>query len=139
MKRKKFQLTPVERAVARQKWSSKTLDAHLQALAGENWATVVDRVATLFYIVGLAAFVENMEADTDLRILHGAARTTLDISMNHTITPLQRGSLEAGLLAIERIVPRLSDGSMMFASIELQKLLALGNGVHWRDFEVFVK
>ena len=37
----RYRLSPVAKAVAKQKWSAATLGAHLQALAGENWQAVV--------------------------------------------------------------------------------------------------
>ena len=135
----RYRMSPVERAVARQKWSKVTLNAHLHALIGEDWAKVVEHVATLTYIIGAAAEYDEYPDCTDLRIIHGAARTACDVVGSERLTQLQRGSLEAGLLAIERIHPKLSDHAMRRASVMAQYLMASCGGVHWRDFQQFVK
>lgn len=132
----KFSLTPVERAVAKQKWASTTLNAHLQALMGDNYHKVVDAVATLTFIIGVAADIDRIPRDNpDLRMVEGAARTTLDVAVAESITPLQRGAMEAGLLAIERLKPRLTDHALMEASVQLTVLMRVKGGVYWGDFE----
>ena len=134
----RHRMSPVEKAVARQKWSSATLNAHLQALIGGDWQKVVEHVATLTYIIGSAADYDKLPDSTDLRIVHGAARTACDVVGAERLTDLQRGSLEAGLLAIERLYPQLSDHAMRLASTRMTVLMASG-GVYWRDFEQFVR
>jgi len=137
----RYRMTPVEKAVAKQKWSKATLGAHLQALAGEDWQAVIEHVAMLTYLVGCAADYDMSKGQpfdmTDLRIIHGAARTALDVSRFESLTHLQRGSLEAGLLAIERIYPHISDHAMRYASTRAQVLMAV-DGIYWKDFEEFV-
>jgi len=137
--RRTYALSPVERAVARMKWKQSLDTAHLQALIGGKWERVVEKVATLFFLVGYAADKDKLPDSTDLRILHGACRSTLDVTRLEELTDLQRGSLEAGLLAVERIKPLLTERSLMQASTVLQALLKQNNGVFWRDFEEFVK
>lgn len=131
----RYRMTPVERAVAKQKWSGATLKAHLQALAGEDWRTVIEHVAALMFIIGSAAAYDKYDNKTDLSILYGAARTTVDVAESEKLTHLQRGSLEAGLLAIERIHPHLSDHAMRRASVMAQYLVQAAGGITIKDFE----
>lgn len=137
----RYRMTPVERAVAKQKWSGRTLLAHLQALAGEDCKTVVEHVAILTYVIGCASDYDLSKGatlnETDLRIIHGAARTAVDVSNYQSLSHLQRGSLEAGLLAIERLQPTLSDHAMRLASTRASVLMHQG-GIYWKHFEEFV-
>lgn len=135
----RYRMTPVERAVARQKWSGATLRAHLQALAGEDWRTVIEHVASLTYIIGSAAEYDKLPETADLRIVHGAARTAVDAVSYESLTHMQRGALEAGLLAVERLHPKLSDHALRRASVMAQMLIQAKSGIHWCDFQQFVK
>jgi hypothetical protein len=139
MRKRKYVMSPVEKAVAKQKWKQSLDTAHLQALIGGKWERVVEKVATLFFLVGYAADKDKLPDSPDLRILHGACRSTLDVTRLEELTDLQRGSLEAGLLAVERIKPLLSDDSLMQASVVLTVLREKHDGVYWSDFQEFVK
>ena len=135
-KQTKYRLTPVEKAVMRQKWGSAALKAHLQALAGENWNTVVENAAILTFIVGGAADVDKVpNTDPDLRILAGTANALMEIAYNEGIRSADRGALSAGIMAIERLVPRLTDHAMITASMSAQMLMAQGGiyGKHFQD------
>lgn len=126
-------INPVARAIMRQKWRTATLDAHLQALAGGEWRTVVDRVAELMFIVGYAAHQDGLEC-TDLKIVHGATRTLCDVVLAQSLTDVQRATLDSGIRAVGRVQPRLSDMAMISASVHIS-LLMKTNGVYWGDFE----
>lgn len=137
MAQRKFGLNPVERAIAKQKWKEFLSTAQLHALIGGDIQSAIDRICTLFYIIGLAAYKQNL-LTPEIRIIHGASRTALDVSFENSITEMQRGTLNSGLLAIERIKDSIKEKYLIEASIHTSLLLKQ-DGVYWRDFQVFVK
>jgi hypothetical protein len=133
-------LTPVEKAIAKAQWQKAMTSAHLQALIGGDWPTVVDRVASILFIAGHAADIDKLPDDSpDIRILQGAVRTVVDVVDAKDLTDMQRGSLEAGLRAVERIHPLLSVHALATASIQLTLLLKTKGFVSEVDFEKVLK
>jgi hypothetical protein len=59
----------------------------------------------------------------------------VDVVDAKDLTDMQRGSLEAGLRAVERIHPSLSVHALATASIQLTLLLKTKGGVDLSDFE----
>jgi len=136
--RRKHKLTPVEKAIAKAKWRASTLMAHLKALDSDDWRTAVEHVAHLTFMVGVAANVDKVpRTNTDLRIIAGTSNTLLDVAAYEQLTDMQRGSMSAGLLAIERLHPQLSDHAMTIAELTFRALMGRG-GIYGKHFqEVF--
>lgn len=128
--------SPVEKAIAVAKWNKCLTSAHIHALIGENVQLMIEKAGSLLFIVGLAAHMSNVY-NTDISIIHGACRTLFDVHGLTSITQMQRGSIEAGLLAIERVKPLIPLSSMAHASLITQGLIQ-SKGIDWSDFEVFV-
>lgn len=129
-------LSPVERAIAKQKWKQHLTQAHLHTLLGQDTQGMLDRVCTLLFIIGLAAHKANI-LNPDVKIVHGACRTALDISYAESITNMQRGTIESGLLALERLQPLIDVKYIEEASVYASLLIKNG-GVFWHHFEVFI-
>lgn len=129
-------LTPVERAIATAKWKKQLTSAHLHALIGDDLNGMIDRVCAVFYIVGLGAHKAKIY-NTDINILHGSCRTALDIAYAENVTPLQRSTLEAGLLAVERVKDTIPEKYLIEASIKCSLLLKV-DGVYWHHFQEFI-
>lgn len=131
---RKFGLTPVEKAVARAKWRSHLSSAGLQALMGEDVATVIDRVATILFIIGLAAYKSGLTG-VDVAALHAGCRAALKAVSGEG---LDRPTLDLALQAAERIRETLPEVVMASASVEASILIKRG-GVDWSAFQVFIK
>jgi hypothetical protein len=136
---RKYKLTPVEKAIAKAKWKASTLMAHLKALDSDDWQTTVEHVAHLTFLTGVAASVDKVpRTNVDLRIIAGASNTLLEVAVYERLTDLQRGSMSAGLLAIERLQPTLSDHAMTTAEMTLRALMGRG-GVYGHHFQEIFK
>lgn len=133
MKARKYVLTPVEKAVARAKWRSHLSSAGLQALMGEDVATVVDKVATILYIVGLACHKSGL-AGADVDAVHRGCRAALGAVSGEG---LDRAVLDLALQAAERLRGELSELSLAAASVDASARIKAGS-VNWSDFAVFV-
>lgn len=136
MRRKSLNLTPVERAVAYAKFSKMLTSAHLQALVGGDMNRVLDSVCTLLFIAAAAAHHADI-LDADVKIIHGSCRASVQACSEERLTDLHRGALESGLLALERLRPRLPVPALVLASTEVSILIRQG-GVYWRDFQKYV-
>ena len=136
MRRKSLNLTPVERAVAHAKFSKMLTSAHLQALIGGDMDKVLDSVCTLLFICAAAAHHAKI-LDTDVKIIHGACRASVQAVVEGGLSAQARGALEAGLLAFERLRPQLPVPALVLASTEASILIRQG-GVYWKDFQKYV-
>ena len=138
MQKSKYQnkLTPVERAVAAAKWKKQLTSAHLHALMGDDLVGMISRVCAIFYIIGSAAHKANIY-NTDIKIVHGSCRTALDVVYAQNVTPIQRSTLEAGLLATERVKDQIPEKYLVEASITTS-LLIKTDGVYWHHFQEFM-
>lgn len=136
MRYRNLNLTAVERAVAHAKFSKMMTSAHLQALIGGDMDKVLDSVCTLLFI-GAAAAHHAKILDTDVKILHGACRASVQAVVEGGLSTQARGALEAGLLALERLKPRLPVPALVLASTEVAILTKQG-GVFWKDFQKYV-
>jgi hypothetical protein len=137
MKRKvRTGATPVEKAIAVAKWNKCLTSAHIHALMGDNVILMIEKAGTLLFIIGLAAHQSKL-FNTDISIIHGACRTIFDVSGRDSITQMQRGSIESGLLAIERVKSQIPLKDLSYASLITQSLIQ-DKGIVWSDFEVFL-
>lgn len=133
MKARKYVLTPVEKAIARAKWRSHLSSAGLQALLGQDVATVIDRVATILYIVGLACYKSGLTG-ADVDAVHAGCRAALGAVSGEV---LDRVRLDLALQAAERMRGELSELALAAASVDASTKIKSG-GVVWADFATFV-
>lgn len=130
----RLSLTPVERAVLRQKWSQQAIEAQLHALLGEDVARIADRAGSMFYVVLWACNGDQVPTDdVDRRVIRGAVMQLVDLEGAATITDLQRNAVRAGLEAVTRLAPRLKADTMAVASHTLYHI-ARQRPVTLRDF-----
>ncbi|MGD9599962.1 MAG: hypothetical protein AB7P94_16680 [Steroidobacteraceae bacterium] len=127
-------LTPVERAVLRQKWSHQAVDAQLHALMGDSVEAIADRAGALFYVVLWACHRDQLPTDdVDRRIVRGAVMQLADLDGKTRINDMQRGAVRSGLEAMARLAPRLKADTMALASHSLY-YIARERPVVLRDF-----
>lgn len=132
MKARAFRMHPFERQNMRRVWASKTVDAQILALLGDNAANTVDAVGRLFFIVLGASQYERLADDSpDQRILRGAVNALAEIE--GAITDLQRASLSSGMEAVKRIVAGIPEETMFLCTVHAEQRLQHG-AVTYGDF-----
>lgn len=137
VKPKKAQINATKRPVPptwtlQKKWDTATLDAHLQALTGDDWPTVVDKVAYLIFAVGYAAHLDKLPASEPLHRVHACAHALCAAVAKQGLTNDLRVALSDGLAAL-RHVP-ITERSRRAASVHVH-MMVVTRGVYWEDFQ----
>lgn len=107
MKRKPqaTRMNPVQRAILRQRWSSKAIKAQIHALIGEDLDKLLDHGSVLFFVATACGIHLGWTGDEpDMRILRASVNALDDLSQRKQITETDRGSLMAGMMAAQRII-----------------------------------
>lgn len=102
--------------------------AGLHAWAGSNVSVIVHASCRLIFIALGAATLSNVSADdVDVRILRSSINAASDLRDTPAALESHRASIKAGLIAVDRLLPRCSDYSVAEAAINLE--IALKTGV----------
>lgn len=107
-------------------------DAGLQAHLGDNYAALANSAGRLGYITAYAC--GQIQLDTpDVRILRGTCEALGDMVANPGCLEHQRPAIQSGLAAISRLLPQLPDRALAAGALELERLLALPEGMGTED------
>lgn len=96
--------------------------AELQAWGGNTTPDLINVAARLVWVVLGAAAGTPLQDSPDVRIIRGAGEALGDLAQDQDLER-HRASIQAGLMAIERIVNELDLHRMAVASVELERLL----------------
>lgn len=104
MKRKST-IHPVLRAQMRAKWASEIVNAQIHALIGENKDKLLAYGSVLMFVASAcAAHMGTSDTDVRFRIIQGSINALDDLKSKPAITPVDRGSIYAGLIASEELI-----------------------------------
>ncbi len=107
--------------------------AELQAWTGSSAANLISNAGRMLWIVLGAALACGIDKESaDIRILRGLGEALGDLQADGRIEQ-HRASIQAGLLAAERLLPLCSDIAMAAASYELDGLLNTAQGMGTSD------
>jgi hypothetical protein len=125
MKRKQStSIHPVVRAQMRAKWAAESVNAQIHALFGDNKDKLLAYGSILMFVASACAAQLNMGEDSpNFRIIRGAINALDDLKSRPVITPVDRGSIYAGLLASQELIENtpidIVDGAAtMYARME---------------------
>lgn len=144
MKRKRLTQTEMEirnpvfratiTAALRQDLANLKSMAELQAWASAHTGNVVYLVSRLLWIVDHAAHLCRIPADTpEIRVIGGAANALGDLAARPQDLERHRPALQAGILAAERLWPRLDVFALGNAALRFEQALA-GVGITSHSF-----
>jgi hypothetical protein len=107
--------------------------ADLQAWDGANAARLVNSAGRMVFVVAHAATACGVGADEpDSRIVRGMAEAVGDLAADGDMER-HRPAIQAGLLAIDRLLPRCNDWALGLGAQELERLLASTAGMGTAD------
>lgn len=105
MKRKQTSMHPVLRAQVRAKWLSQSVNAQIHALIGNNKEKLLAYGSVLMFVASACALHMNIdESNVKFRVIRGAINALDDLKDRPEITPVDRGSIYAGLLASQELI-----------------------------------
>lgn len=135
-RRRRFGLSPVERAFVAQRWEKGALDAQLHALIGEDSDAMVNAAGRVFFVVLTAAAAAGLHSD-DGRVvtLLDAIDGVHDQAGEGEIPQERRERVIAGLHACGEICPELTQRQISDAALEMEVRLARQD-VRLSDFRV---
>lgn len=112
-----------------------TTSASLHGMIGENPAMVANQAGRLCFIVCHAASACGYADAPEVSILRGTAESLGDIVACPDSLERLRGSINSGIAAALRLLPRLDDFALAMGSLELDALLVAGEGMGTSDIE----
>lgn len=116
------------RATIRQTFRDLKTRTELQAWAGADAATLVNSAGRMLFMVSSAAMAAGMDPDQpDCRVLRGMGEALGDLRADDRLE-FHRPAIQAGLEAIDRLLPVCSDMALGLAAVDLEKLLASTTG-----------
>ena len=125
MKRKQStSIHPVVRAQMRAKWAAESVNAQIHALFGDNKDKLLAYGSILMFVASACCMhMEIGEDSSNFRIIRGAINALDDLKSRPVITPVDRGSIYAGLLASQELIENtpidIVDGAAtMYARME---------------------
>lgn len=107
MKRKAeaTRMNPVLRSILRQRWSSKSIQAQIHALNGEDCEKLLAYGSILFFVASACAMNCNWSGDEpDMRIVRASVNALDDLAQRQQITQIDRASILAGMMAAQRVI-----------------------------------
>jgi hypothetical protein len=106
MKRKQStQMHPMLRAQIRAKWVAESVNAQIHALFGDNKEKLLAYGSVMMFVASACAAKQDMGEDSPrFRIIRGAINALDDLKDRPSITPVDRGSIYAGLLASHALI-----------------------------------
>jgi hypothetical protein len=114
-------------------------DAELHAWNGENAAKLLNAAGRLVYITLGAAEASGFDSNhPDIRICLGMGSALGDLNTDSRLE-FHRGAIQAGLLAIERLLPNLNPMSMASAALHLDAMVNSPHGMGTADLHALFK
>lgn len=118
-------ISPVERALIAQQWQRTRVDAEIHAALGADSDRLVATAGRVLFVV-IKACEGIGTADPDVRIVIGACNALCEQAGEAEIDESRRLSLQSGLAACSRLLPRLTQRALVDAAIDLRARLAAG-------------
>lgn len=112
-----------------------TTSASLHGMIGDNPAMVANQAGRLCFVVCHAASACGYADAPEVSILRGTAESLGDIVACPASLERLRGSINSGIAAAQRLLPKLDDFALAMGSLELDALLAAGQGMGTGDIE----
>ena len=101
-------------------------DAELQALFGDAAEALIQHSGQLLFAAAHAAELNKLPADMpELRIMRGMAHALGQLAEDRSTLEQHRGSIQSGLAAIERVLPKLTAWGLGLGLIECERRVAL--------------
>ncbi len=98
-------MNPVQRAILRQRWSSKSVMGQIHALTGQDCDKLLAYGSVLFFVASACGMHLKWTGDEpDMRILRASVNALDELAQRKQITEVDRGSLMAGMMAAQRII-----------------------------------
>lgn len=108
---------------------SLALNASIHAWNGEDAQPMINKVGRLLYVVAFAADQAGVDAEhPDMRILRGTAGALESFAADQKHVDRYRASLQSGLAAINRLLPRCNDMHLLLGAAALEGKLDLMAG-----------
>ena len=108
--------------------------AAIHAWTGEDGANLCNLGGRLCFIAACAGGMAGIAPDApDMRIVRGMAEALGDLAANLSAVEQHRGSIKAGLAAIDRIFPLCNDLHLVQAAKQLDDMLECASGVGTED------
>lgn len=96
---------PVIKAQIRAKWNSEAVLAQIHALSGQDADRLLAHGSVMFFVASACAIHLGWTGDEpDMRIVRSSVNALDDLARRRTITDMDRGSLQAGMMAAHRII-----------------------------------
>lgn len=103
--RKPVGMHPFLRQQVRASWGAKAVLAQLHALTGNNRQRLLELSGVLFFVACTCAMRLGWTGDeTDMRIVRASVNALDDFAKRTAITDMDRGALQAGIMAAQRII-----------------------------------
>lgn len=113
----------------------KTL-AELQVWASDHAANMVYMTSRLLWIVDRAAHICQIPMDTpEMRVIGGAANALSDLAARQNELEIHRPALQAGIMAADRLWPRLDVFALGNAAIDFNEAVQ-NQGITAHDFHL---
>ena len=110
--------------------------AGLQAFMGGSGEEAVYHIGRITYIVCHAAGIHGLGKSPEARILAGTANALADLAEQPDTLEQQRNTLIAGLAAIDRLMPHLSQSALAAGAIQLQEMINRTEGMGTADIRM---
>lgn len=142
MKRRQQRSNPVAAAVLRatilRHVKELQATAEMQAWAGAHLANMVNTAGRLVYIVlGAAAGAGFGEDHPDIRVCLGMGSALADLTSDKRVEQ-HRPAIQAGLLAIGRLLPYLKAEALFDSAAQLDAMIKGGHGLDTDDLRTLV-
>lgn len=129
----------VVRSQIRRSIEQLTTSASLHGMIGENPAMVANQAGRLCFIVCHAASACGYAYWPEVSILRGLAESLGDIVASPSSLERLRGSINSGIAAAQRLLPKLDDFALAMGSLELDTMLTAGQGMGTSDIEKILR
>lgn len=104
-RRKPVGLHPIVKQQLRAKWDSKAVLGQIHALMGEDREKLLAFGSVLLFVASACAMHLAWTGDEpDMRIVRASVNALDDLAKSPAITELDRGALQAGMMAAHRII-----------------------------------
>lgn len=104
-RRKPVGLHPLMKQAIRAKWNSEAVKAQIHALMGADREKLLAHGSVMFFVASACATYLGWTGDEpDMRIVRASVNALDDLAGRKTITDLDRGALQSGMMASHRII-----------------------------------
>lgn len=131
-------LSLIERALIARDWHASAVEAQIHALIGEDSNAVVNAAGRLLFVVLGAAMADGVSPDhEELGAVRGGVNAVHDQAGVPDIPDARRVEIVNGLHAATRLLPELTQRSVVASAIDLELKLRRGD-IRLSDFEALI-